>query len=357
MARSASELSAALDQAQSRYRGHFAGQPRFSRDLSLLDQILADGEAVASEAGSTAPEIAERAQALLGTWREERAKIAEVQSDAQRMVDQSIEQWARDSFARYERNFAGRSRSSRDIGLLLECVADLEVRKAELEAQKAGRDVAELDTLYDAVSKNLEVYRGELGAIREARASGTADERAMRLANLANQQFARYRLLFAGKDRKGRRRQVLETIVSVLEELLAEMQAIAGDTGFERHADNVGIVQSNLDLYRREIQLIRAAHNNASRNARVSELANAANEVFQGYRKDFVGQRRDTRDENLLNGLWEQLWPVALEMEAMARLDDSDPVGVNLRKVRDNLRLYEREWGLIRQAKSSAEAS
>jgi len=40
-------------------------------------------------------------------------------------------------------------------------------------------------------------------------------------------------------------------------------------------------------------------------------------------------------------------------MEDLAREDDAEPVASNLQKVRDSLRLYEREWRLIREAKGA----
>jgi hypothetical protein len=39
-------------------------------------------------------------------------------------------------------------------------------------------------------------------------------------------------------------------------------------------------------------------------------------------------------------------------MEELALEDAAEPVGSNLQKVRDSLRLYEREWMLIQQAKA-----
>jgi hypothetical protein len=308
--------------------------------------------AAQAQAGGHRDTLAE-ALRLDEAWSAERAEIVKAQvggADAVRASD--LAQWLRDSFQRYRRNFAGHPRDTRDVGILAEIIEDVERRVGETDALLLRHaDPALAEARAQAIT-NLQVYRAEAAEIRDARRSGPPDQRASRLAGLANDQFQRYRENFAGKARISRRRQVLEHIVATLRELRDEMREVRQlGTGLPNHARNLEIVETNLAAYEREIQNLRATRSGATRADRIRGLAEAANAVFDLYRDEFNGRPRATRDPVRVSQLWEILWPIALEMEDLARDDDADPVGSNLRKVRDNLRLYEREWGLIHEAR------
>lgn len=351
----AEQLRTSLSQARSSYGGLFAGQPRATRDAARLQGLIDQARTVATDAKGVDEALAEEAAGQADRWTEELSAIKAVQArGADALLASHLSQWGRDGLERYQRNFAGQSRSSRDVGILEELVADLERRTGEMDALLRRYDDADLSATRDATLRNIATYRNELQQVRAARADGTLEQRAGRLAGLANDQFTRYRLHFAGKPRLSRRRQTLETIIAALQEIRREMVAVL-DAGveFPQQNDNIEIVDGHLKTYHREADAIRAARNNASRGERIKALAEAANAVFGAYRAEFPGHARATRDESKLNDLWEQLWPVALDMEELAREDDADPVGSNLQKVRDSLRLYEREWRMIREAKDA----
>jgi hypothetical protein len=357
MARSLDELKSTLADARNTYGGQFAGQPRYTRQPARLEALIAQAEAVARDArgqaggGDVSADAAQQAQ----TWRDELAEILKIQAQGPEAgVAASLTQWTRDSFERYVRNFAGQNRATRDLGILLEITADVEGRLRDLEAALARRTDADLEQMRGDARRNLDTYRKEIDAIRATRQDGSPVERAGQLARLANQQFARYRLHFAGKQRASRRRAVLETIVTVLEEIRQEMATLRDRSpNLDGLGRNIEIVDGNLATYREEIERVRAARRANSRNQVVSSLAEAANEVFADYRKEFPGHARATRDETRLSELWERLWPIALDMDALAAEDNAEPLGTNLQKVRDTLRLYEREWRLIREAKKA----
>jgi hypothetical protein len=355
MARTLEQLQRDLAQARGTYGGQFAGQPRVTRDPSRLEALVQQARAVSDQAAAVegGATLAQQARDQAAAWADELTAIREVQARGPRARQaSSVAQWMRDGFERYRRHFAGQNRATRDLGILLEIAEDMERRVGVADALLARGEDPELARSRGTARQNLETYRSEIGAIRDTRRQGSPEERAGRLAGLANDQFSRYRLHFAGKARISRRRQVLETIVAVLEEIRGDMAALRDQgTSFAQHAENIRIVDGHLDTYRAELQKIRGARNAASRADRIQSLAEAANAIFKEYRDTFPGHRRSTRDEDHLSRIWEQLWPVALEMEDLAREDDAEPVGSNLQKVRDSLRLYEREWHLIRQAK------
>lgn len=353
----AEQMRSTLAQARSTYGGVFAGQPRATRQPQRLQALIDQVSILARDAAEVDAELAAEAEAQVASWRSELQAIRDVQAQGpDAVLASSLIQWGRDGLERYQRNFAGQSRSTRDLGLLLEIVEDMERRVGEMDALLLRLDDEDLRSSKDALLRNLATYRNEITQIRAIRRDGTLEQRAGRLANLANDQFTRYRLHFAGKPRISRRRQILDTIITVLQEIRKEMIEVR-DAGvqFPQQQENIDIVDRHLKTYHRERDAIRTSRNGATRGDRVKALAEAANDVFSAYRSEFPGHARHTRSEDRLNEIWETLWPVALDMEDLAREDDSEPVGSNLQKVRDSLRLYEREWRLIRQAKGADE--
>lgn len=346
------QMRATLAKARSTYGGVFAGQPRATRQPDRLQALIDQAALLARDAAGVDPELSREAEAQAESWRSELAAIREVQAQgSDGLAASALTQWGRDGLERYQRNFAGQSRGTRDLGILMEIVEDMEGRVAQMATLLQRIDDQDLQTSRDALLRNLATYRNELTGIRAARRNGTLEQRAGRLANLANDQFKRYRLHFAGKPRVSRRRQVLDTIIKVLQEIRAEMIEVrdAGVT-FAQQQDNIDIVDRHLKTYHRERDAIRSSRNGATRGERVSALAEAANEAFSAYRAEFPGHARHTRDASKLNDIWERLWPVALDMDELVREDADEPVTTNLQKVRDSLRLYEREWRLIVQA-------
>ncbi len=118
-------------------------------------------------------------------------------------------------FDRYGRHFAGQSRDTRDAGLLHELVTELTgIKKRMLAAGKKLPDTLQNDV--DLVQSNIDRYAAEEREITTALTAGTPDERADRLAFLANQQFALYQTFFAGQSRMTRRPALLKRMIENL---------------------------------------------------------------------------------------------------------------------------------------------
>ncbi|TVQ93394.1 MAG: hypothetical protein EA397_04560 [Deltaproteobacteria bacterium] len=355
MARPQRELEQEMASIQAVYGQQFAGHPRASRDLSKLDEIIERAQKVQAEASELAlASMAEGAEKLAEAWAAERANIVQSKEGGEHVLQASdLMQWLRDNYQRYRRHFAGHPRPTRDLGMLAEIVEEIERRVGEIDTLLLRHADEDLARSRERAVGNLDVYRTELQQIRSARRVGTPQERGVMLAMLANDQFERYRLHFAGKNRIGRRRRVLEHIREALAEVHREMVTLL-DAGLdnETHRKNISVVEAHLKTYDEELSALRTVRARVTRNDRIKVLAEDANEIFEAFRKEFRGQPRKTRDLDRMAQLWESLWPVALEMEDMARDDDREPVGSNLRKVRDTLRVYEREWEAIREAQA-----
>lgn len=356
MSQKVQDLEQTLASARSSYGGRFAGQPRATRPLDRLDELITSVRTVAiqAESGGHATLLAE-ARRLEQSWAQEREAIVQAQAGGQHAVQASeLAQWLRDNFQRYRRNFAGQPRHTRDLAMLAEIIEQVELRVGQIDTLLLRYADESLARSRDQAVTNLNTYRTELANIREARASLDPGERASLLAELANVQFQRYRDQFAGKSRISRHRRLLDHIVAALDEIYEQMIVVRdGSSVGTNHERNIEIVAKNLTSYKAEVDNLRIARGRATRSDRVRGLAVAANEVFDAYRAEFTGKPRASRDPDHVSALWEQLWPVALEMSDLAADDNAAPVAGNLQKVRDTLRLYELEWERIREAKGS----
>jgi hypothetical protein len=351
------ELNARLEAIDARYRGRFAGHPRISRDPEELESLIREVEAAVKEAGKSADAaFTDRSTASLDLYRNELAQIQEARAagpaavQAHRLV--SVAQMI---MGRYTRFFAGQSRTTRNVGLLEEFIRDLTTITTELEGLKArGADVtADLER----IQQTLSVYRQETGAIRSARGDDSLPSQAQRLAGLANDQFERYRQLFANQSRVSRHPQTLESMIHTLKEVHAQMLALRtrGVSGGS-HAKNISIVGERIESWETELRTIRDVVARAPVTERVGRLGEAANAIFAAYREEFAGKDRRSRDKARLGVIIEQLWPIFRSMDAIDRLDGDDTNARNLSIVTDQLRIYDREYTAIAQAQAPAKA-
>ena len=351
------QLRSSLAQARSSYGGQFAGQPRATRKPERLQSLIDEVNQIAVDAGGQDAELASDAANQVERWKVELAAIRDLQAQGPGALQSALlVQWGRDNTERYRRNFAGQSRATRDLGLLLEIVDQVDSRIRDMDAlQRSRPQDTDLKSERERLGSALERYRNELLQLRAVRLTGTREDRVGLLARLANGQFNRYRLHFANKSRISRRPALLNTIIQVLEEIQGEMITLR-DTGspLPQNQQNIEIVGRHLTTYRTERDALKRTHDGAVRSDRVSALAQAANQVMADYRSEFLGHPRSTRDPARLNELWELLWPIALDTEEQAKKDDSAPVAGNMQAIHDALRLYEREWRLVSEAQPSA---
>jgi hypothetical protein len=342
-----SDLRTIADRVQSihdRYRSEFAGRSRISRDLSLLDQLIASLEGDAAEAGALADsgELSPLIDTRLTLYRDERAAIHKAQTGGpDEAVAHRIADWSWLNHRRYVRHFAGKSRPTRDLGLLREIV----------EEQRRYRD--ELAKLLSQIESNLTMYTTELDAIPAARNEQGAHRRVAVLATAANTQFGLWRDHFAEKSRRTRRAALLRRMIAQLADIHAEMER-ARDQGIktETHLGNISKVASRLDLYRRELTLIEQAAASAGPDEIARGLGSDANDQFSAYRTGFAGKARTQVDQEKLGAICDQLQEIVRSMDTLDRTWARPVNAKNLGVVLENLKQYEREHHLITQAKA-----
>lgn len=337
-----------IQDLQNRYRSRFAGQPRITRDITELKGLISDLEAISAE-GDVAASLTE----LKNAWTAEADAIAEAQKSGAGVRElQSIEQWYNEIIGRYSRNFAGQGRETRDVGLLAESNADLTWLLSRLDGAPADTPAEQADALEKALRDHQTLATNEINAIRQARTQGEPGQRAMLLAKLANDQFARYRVLFANQQRTSRRMPTLDVIIKTLTDIRDEMVTL-GTVPDTPHTDNMGIVDRRLGSFQTEAINLKRAIAEAPPEARALALGDAANKIFADYRDNYAGKPRSDADLDKLNELWEQLWLVSRELADLSDASVSPTLQRNLQITRDMLRIFAREYTAIKEAKAT----
>jgi hypothetical protein len=341
-----------------RYDRYFAGQPRHSRNPVLLDEMVAEAVAIrdaaqglADDAGNELAESADRQGEL---YRKEAQEVRKIQSAGTEIfLVHEYRSWARMTFDRYQRNFAGRSRSTRDAGILTDMIGDLERLDDEL-ARLEGRtdDDGMCSETRQRVKSNLELYQSERNKITASRQTDGLEEQADALAAAANVQFTQYAAHYAGQKRLSRSVGRLEQIVAELDMIQDRMAALTAQ-GFvnESNRQNLETVGDRLEFYRGEVDAIQTARASTSFEDLVAELGGAANDLFEQYQKEYSGQQRSTRPLEPLVVLTDGLYDLARQMNQLDRVRDSDNNQHNLAVVLDHLRTYHREYVEIEKAK------
>lgn len=341
------------------YQANFAGQPRATRDGEYLDDLIERLEAVLGEArdllnggeDEALVSTIEQADENLQIYRTEREAIARVQSQGEGVLEAGrLAEWANAEFHRYQRHFAGSARATRDNELLNEMIAELKVIREQMRELNESDDVEGVEEDLETVETNLEHYRGERERIVEAQHSGSNEERASYLAEIANGQFDLYRTLFSGKDRVSRRPKLLRRMIRTLESTRRQMRKLE-ERGLnsQENSNNIQIVSDNIETYEEELQAIESARESVGAEELAGYLGGAANKVFEQYRDEFAGENRSTRDLHTLTRMCDELYHIGREMQSIGEREDIEMNQQNLRVVLDNLALYQREYDEIQR--------
>ena len=220
----------------SRYRRHFAGQDRRSRDLGLMDELIADCEALQREAAelvvSKAPEGLRKDLEIitenLALYRRERSAIIEARSTG--TPDErgsALANLANRQFELYKLHFAGQSRMSRRAGLLERIQAELQTI-AEGMAQLAANGLGGEPNVKNAgiVAERTAIHGKELEQLHMVQEQTTAFHRLRAIEQSADSVLSDYDKAFAGKDRATRDPAELSLICDRMAELERQLAAL-----------------------------------------------------------------------------------------------------------------------------------
>lgn len=338
-----------MDAVHDRYRKNFVGRSRASRDLTALDSIIADTDALLATASDAQRAILNERITL---YRNERKEIADIQAGgpptlaAWRRVE-----WSDASFSIYRRHFSGKARPTRDHGLITQLMEEETANIAALPAVLDER----LSSRKSQMQANLKLYQGEHKAIPEARDLMAPTEQARVLATCANTEFDTWRRHFEGKARNTRRPALLRRVIASLTAIHARMEAIR-EMGVrtEAHIGNIGKVAERITHFKGELEKIETARAASRTPELVRFLGDDANKVFAAYRNEFSGKPRNAADATKLGLLCDELQEIARTMWLLQIERPTDGNEKNLGVVLDHIKMMEKEHQTITEGRAKA---
>lgn len=263
-----SRLATLANMTFARYHRHFAGKQRGTRDIGLLEDIIAVLESLREEfeahRAEDATNVVQNVRVIddnLEMYRSELEHILTARragtnnEQADRLATIANEQ-----FKVYRDQFAGKSRPSRRPELLDRVIHQL--RAVELEMvrlQKQGLSSDANRRNIDIVRQNLEMYENEAREIRKARAGLTDEQLAGTLGGAANEVMAEYREHFAGKERRTRDLDLLSKLCDQMGEICRQMNELEQTSGIEMNSKNLEIVIDTLQMYEQEYRYVEEA--------------------------------------------------------------------------------------------------
>ncbi len=249
--------------------------------------------------------------------------------------------------SQYTYAFAGKPRLTRRPDLLETMIRDTNALvKQATGLGPAGTKVGQ------TLKERLKLYTDELQAVQQAQSAGPAAIEATILGTRANFAFFVYRRHFAGQNRATRDLGLLEDIVSYLEALRREYEALSVSYPAAISPADRDTINSNLELYRNELSNIREAQLAGTPEEQASALANVANTQFEAYRVHFAGKSRLSRRPALIGRLVSTL---TTTRERMTGLRDAGLTvefnDKNIDIVSERLEIYAREKGEIEKTR------
>jgi hypothetical protein len=356
-----SQIRQQFEQISGEYDARFAGQSRITRSLEDINNLTNRLRTLANDLaklprGKERDELATSVKDQVLLFENERKEIMKARSLGPGFEEFStLRGEANFIFSKYHRHFSGKSRNTRDLGLLAEMIADLEtVERVDERARPRAQGPARRAGGPHPRGRQPQDVPRRAREIIEARAMGTDDEQASALAEVANAQFNLYEAHFAGKSRATRRPELLQRMIDNLTETLERMKALRtkglrGEYNEEEHRHRRAEPRHVPQRARR--RSARPARRPRSPTSRAM-LGGAANEVFEAYRKGFAGQDRRTRDLDLLTTICDQLGEIGKQMASLGAFEPTDQNSKNLQIVTDQRVLFEREYTMIEEAKA-----
>ncbi|HSQ64257.1 MAG TPA: hypothetical protein VLM85_13615 [Polyangiaceae bacterium] len=255
--------------------------------------------------------------------------------------------------ARYESQFAGMARSSRNLDEIDAIIADTKSVLSRIESIPEAVRPPELAELATLARQNVALYERERTLIVEAKRVGPDFERFAQLASSANFVFARYRRHFAGQARATRDLGLLAELADDLESIEGGMAEVVSTTKSADFKKDLELVRQSVKMYRSEREAILEARKEGTADERASLMAQLANSQFGIYQNHFAGKSRATRRPALLVRIIEQLEAIQKGMRALEGKVSGDNNKKNLGIVAKQLETYRAELDEVRNARKT----
>lgn len=361
-----------IEACHEQYQLHFIGQPRLTRNVAILDGLIATLTPLLEQLPVTEHARRKEVNERLTDYRAERHAIATAQDRAGPQGCSAAHLKLRVSFVmhRYMRHFAGQPRSSRDLGLLREIVTDLKnllVPVTHLTQQKShvDHDRAAMIKVLAALEQSQSQLSQEAEAIRATRlqhepnrdqkpTEAQARSQALLLAQAANNIFASYQELVIGRIRLSVRPELIARLARELASLHEAMQALAdagwGDAG---HLENCSIMAAHHRSWLEEHQ----ETVNLRRQHTMDEIAQALNEeaetVLQAYNQTIATQQMTPDRRRMLSILCDRMDELHRQIESVPQIPGHKHHDTNAAMITDALTMLMNTYDASRDPSST----
>jgi len=345
------QIREAAEKLHAEYRKNFGGLPRITRDAALLQQIRQQTQRLQEQAPNKDRQLKEHLRARIALYTKELRAIEQEQVSPFAVAAARTAGDANATFDYYRRHFGGKSRWSRDTGLLEALIEELVLAESNFGFILKDWDNESVRNNLELVQRNIELYKSELGEIAAARENLDDDQRASETAGSANTLFDTYRTLFAGLPRPSRRPELLERLLNALREVEKRMVASAAAGNTNQHLrPNMQLVRQQIEMWEQELPQLKQAHANIDLTDRIMALGTEIDAIWSIWGESFAGQPRETRDLEQLSGLLDRAFEVTIQARALHRDNRLPTTDRLLRVARDQRHILMREYTQIQEA-------
>ena len=359
MPNTASDLLRRLDELHLRFQLHFAEHVRLTRDLRLLDALIAETQELADHAAQAAlarPDddwlrLRLAMQRRLEVYTETRGAIAQAHAAAGLRDREASLLTGRGRLVlhRYVRHFAGQQRRTRDPGRLQEMIDDLLGLWRHLEPLATRLQVPSVAEEVSAVGQFIGFFMAEREELQTASRAGSRLEQAEGAAQLLADLQTDWEVLVRATARPLRRLGLLDRLIGTLDDVLGALLALRHANMPDAHETAVQRASELLVQWRDERAV--TANVQALAPAPTPELRAWARELFQTWRLQIAGEKAK-RDRAWLAVQCDRLEEIErLLTERAGGLEDPD-----LAWVRDVLVAMERSFDGVVAAQASEAA-
>jgi hypothetical protein len=249
-----------------RYRRHFAGKDRSTRDLALLGELVEElkhiDKRMAQLLQETRSSEFERDRKIvrdnLTQYQSEIEQIDTAQNTGTPEQQASVlATLANNQFAAYQTHFAGEARISRRPALLMRIISSLKKVHERMVGYRDGGLDQEFNTKnIGIVEERLKIYETELVEVRKVRQATSMPDIMGELGGAANKLFDEYRSAFADKPRSQVDLERLGNICDKLAEVRRQMSDLSRAEDNDMNTKNLDIVTEQLVMFEGEFEAV-----------------------------------------------------------------------------------------------------
>lgn len=268
-AMAAARVASDANSAFHRYRRHFAGRGRWSRDTDLLRELIEELELAAKSFVTVAqhwsdPQVTQDQETVANSKNLYSSEIDEIEKSRQSLNEEQVvsmtAEWANELFGVYRSQFAGLPRLSRRPALLERLVSQLRQVEATMsEAIAGGNKNESLIGNVELVRQQVATWTSELASIVDTRANTDIHALVDALVQEYESVWELYGKEFAGQSRNTRDLALLSGLVDRSDEVARQARELHRAYELDATKSLVGLARDQRITLQREYDMVEQA--------------------------------------------------------------------------------------------------